>query len=495
MLTVLYDGQCEICQAGVSWIAATDTRRRVRPVAIEDADLAAYGLTEADCLTQLHVIDQTGAVRVGWDAVVTVARALPAFTPLTALDRIRPLHHTADRGYRWIAANRLALSTCRGGSCHVADVTEVRRRADSGAFWSCWSLGLLARSPLIAALGVRDQAQRIREHAATFRKRIVVIPDLLELWFLGGRVSDLVPLAFGERFCAIWYDGALLDPGSVVMRRALGRHLDAHRARDGALTAVTATHAHEEHIGNLEWVADRHHLGVYAAAATSARLRPAEAIPLERALVIGQPPSLTGPVHDAGTGVPLRAGRRLETHPAPGHCADHIVLFDPDHRIALVGDSFMGAYFSSPNAEVDSRAWITTLERLLELDVRVLVEGHGHVHTLDPAIAERTGVVIREDPRAAIEEKLTQLRWLADRIDEAATLGMAGASVTASCFPWGRRNSWETFLADETARLSTRGGFSRGELIRSFSRRPGQTLPSVLEARIGRCEDSPARPE
>ncbi|OYO16508.1 hypothetical protein BI335_10605 [Enemella evansiae] len=495
MLTVLYDGQCEICQAGVSWIAATDTHHRVRPVAIEDADPAAYGLTETECLTQLHVIDEAGTVRAGWEAVAAVARALPAFAPLTALDRIRPLHRAADRGYRWVAANRLALSTCRGGSCHVADVTDVRRRADSGAFWSCWSLGLLARLPLIAALGVRDQALRIRDHAATFRKRIVVIPDLLELWFLGGRASDLVPLAFGERFCAIWYDGAMLDPGSVVMRRSLARHLDAHTGRGGTLTAIAATHAHEEHIGNLEWAADRHHLPVYAAAATDARLRPAERIPLERALVIGQPPSLTGPTHDTTTGVPLRAGRRLDAHPAPGHCADHIVLFDPEHRVALVGDAFMGAYFSSPNAEVDSRVWIATLERLLALDVRVLVEGHGHVHTLDPAIADRTGVVIREDPRAAIEEKLTQLRWLADRIDEAAELGMEPGAVTASCFPWGRRNSWETFLADETARLATRGGFSRGELIRSFNRRPGETLPTLLEARIRSGQKTPDRVE
>lgn len=82
-------------------------------------------------------------------------------------------------------------------------------------------------------------------------------------------------------------------------------------------------------------------------------------------------------------------GRRacdLETFPTPGHCDDHICLYDRREKIlfAFAGDSFMGAKFPAPNRDVNSCVWITTLRRLLELDIEILIEWHGHVRTLRP---------------------------------------------------------------------------------------------------------------
>ena len=113
-----------------------------------------------------------------------------------------------------------------------------------------------------------------------------------------------------------------------------------------------------------------------------------------------------------------------------------------------------------------------------------MVEGHGHVHTLRDDIPDVPGVVVRGDPRAALTEKLAYLRWMADRLAEAARYGAGTNAAVAMCFPWGRRWSWERLYADELARLSTGGGFSRHELVRSFHRAPGDTLPTLLEARI-----------
>ena len=43
----------------------------------------------------------------------------------------------------------------------------------------------------------------------------------------------------------------------------------------------------------------------------------------------------------------------------------------------------MGSYFATPNPDVDSRKWLARgYERLMELDIEILVEGHGHIHTL-----------------------------------------------------------------------------------------------------------------
>ena len=90
----------------------------------------------------------------------------------------------------------------------------------------------------------------------------------------------------------------------------------------------------------------------------------------------------------------------LQVIPTPGHCDDHIVLYDPKEKVLLAGDAFMGSYFATPNPDVDSRKWLTSLERLMELDIEILVEGHGHIHTLRADIPDFPGVVIREDPRS-----------------------------------------------------------------------------------------------
>jgi hydroxyacylglutathione hydrolase len=101
----------------------------------------------------------------------------------------------------------------------------------------------------------------------------------------------------------------------------------------------------------------------------------------------------------------------------PGHCDDHIVLYDPTEKVLLAGDAFMGSYFATPNPDVDSRKWLVSLERLMELDIEILVEGHGHIHTLRADIPDLPGVVIREDPKVAISQKLAYMRWLREQIE------------------------------------------------------------------------------
>ena len=44
----------------------------------------------------------------------------------------------------WVAANRYALSKCRGGACRPSRQTDLHR-APLGPLWTCHSLGMLAR--------------------------------------------------------------------------------------------------------------------------------------------------------------------------------------------------------------------------------------------------------------------------------------------------------------------------------------------------------------
>ncbi|MGH9673287.1 MAG: MBL fold metallo-hydrolase, partial [Bryobacteraceae bacterium] len=304
----------------------------------------------------------------------------------------------------------------------------------------------------------------------------------LTLLFLGGPTADFVPVLFGERFLAIVYDGVAIDPGSTRMRTSLRRHLDAAPV---AIHTVTATHHHEEHSGNLEWLAARCGARLVLSPATVEKLR-ALRVPFMRDLVIGQPPPITGRPEPPGGAVSTEGGA-LEVIPSPGHCDDHLSFYDPREKILFAGDAFMGSYFATPNPDVDSLAWIATLERMAARGVEILVEGHGHIRTLREDIPDIPGLVVREDPVAALRSKLDFLRWVREQIDAGRREGMTAPAIVATCFPWGRRWGWERFGADLMARLLSGGEFSRGELVRSFERpEPDAVLPQVYEVRTWR---------
>jgi len=216
---------------------------------------------------------------------------------------------------------------------------------------------------------------------------------------------------------------------------------------------------------------------------TARFLMPFKKLPWVRAAIIGQPPDLKQPFHLLGESVGTESSQ-LQVIPTPGHCDDHVVLYDPREKLLLAGDAFMGSYFATPNPDVDSRSWIESLERLAALDIEILVEGHGHIHTLRADIPDFPGVVVREDPKVALLQKLDYLRWLREQIEAGFQEHLPVQVIEASCFPWGRRTSWENCATDECIRLLSLGHFSRSELVRSFVRTSSNTLPTVYEVRL-----------
>jgi glyoxylase-like metal-dependent hydrolase (beta-lactamase superfamily II) len=270
-----------------------------------------------------------------------------------------------------------------------------------------------------------------------------------------------------------------IDPGPTRLRRALARHLRNLPA--GRIRAIVATHHHEEHAGNLNWLAERSGAAIYAGEATARFLSTSPRLPWIREFMIGSRPVLKPPYRTMEASV---CG--LEPIPSPGHCDDHLCFYDRKEKILFAGDSFMGAYFSAPNPDVDSRAWIDTLHRLLELDIEILVEGHGFIHTLRPDIPDGCPLLVRQDPRQALQEKLQFCEWLRGQIEAGAAEGLPLRAVEATCFPWGRRFSVESFWNDELSRIFSGGHWSRTELVRSFARPDGSrsVLPIVYEARL-----------
>jgi glyoxylase-like metal-dependent hydrolase (beta-lactamase superfamily II)/predicted DCC family thiol-disulfide oxidoreductase YuxK len=478
---VLYDGQCEICQACVSWLNALDSEKKTicLPISAEGLPTVDSRLRLDECLQQLHVVTPEGDIYVGWDAVACLARLFPSTWLIGAAGQRFPLSNAGRLLYGFVAKNRYSLSKCRGGACRVSK-PETVRQARLGAFWSCYTLGFFIRLPLVLWAGIRAAAKRTSIFARTYRQRLNLLNGKLTILFLNAMLPNTVPLLFGELFTTVLYDGVAIDPGSPKMRRSLARHILRMKPK---ITKVIATHAHEEHVGNLNWLSKLTGAPLYVSEITARFLTPFKKLPWVRAAIIGQPPNLEQPYHLLGETVDTDSAC-LQVISAPGHCDDHVVLYDPKEKVLLAGDAFMGSYFATPNPDVDSRKWLLSLERLMELDIEILVEGHGHIHTLRIDIPDFPGVVIRQDPKDAIAEKLDYLRWLREQIEAGFKEGLPVRVIEASCFPWGRRTSWESCATDECIRLLSLGHFSRTELVRSFVRTDGDQLPTVYEVRI-----------
>ena len=479
---VLYDGQCEICQACVSWLNVLDGNKKTSPVPISAETVSNLDarLSLEDCLRQLHVLTPDRELHVGWDAVACLACLFPATWLIGELGRAFPFHMLGRLLYGWVAANRYSLSKCRGGACRVAKPETVRKRARLGTFWSCYALGFLIRLPLVAWASAAGAASRASVFLRTYGKKLELLNGKLTVLFLHGALPNAVPLLFGDLFTAVLYDGVAIDPGSPKMRRSLARHLRHMKSR---ISKIVATHAHEEHVGNLNWVSERTGAPIYVSQMTARFLTPFKTLPWARALIIGQPPNLKAPFSILAAGLSTNSGE-LQVLEAPGHCDDHIVLYDTKEKVLQAGDAFMGVYFSTPNPDVDSQKWLDTLQRLIQLDIEILVEGHGHIHTLRPDVPDFPGVVVREAPKAAMAKKTAYLRWLREQVESGLREGLPIRAIEASCFPWGRRSAWENFANDECIRLLSLGHFSRTELVRSFVRPDSSALPTVYEVRM-----------
>jgi len=131
---VVYDGQCEICQACVSWLKTLDHQSKTicLPISAEVLSKVDSRLNLDDCLRQLHVVTPEGAILVGWDAVACLARLFPPTWLIGVVGQRFPFRNAGRLLYGFVAKNRYSLSKCRGGACQVARPEAVRQQARLG---------------------------------------------------------------------------------------------------------------------------------------------------------------------------------------------------------------------------------------------------------------------------------------------------------------------------------------------------------------------------
>lgn len=119
-ITVLYDGRCRFCRGQIAMLRRCDVAGRLRFVSLHDPLVAdEFPQLSAEALErEMHVVDASGQVRAGAEAVRLLSRRLPLLWPLAL-----PLHVPGSLPlWRWlyglVARNRYRLAgRCDDGTC------------------------------------------------------------------------------------------------------------------------------------------------------------------------------------------------------------------------------------------------------------------------------------------------------------------------------------------------------------------------------------------
>ena len=229
-------------------------------------------------------------------------------------------------------------------------------------------------------------------------------------------------------------DGVLIDTGIPACAREFAGLLDASSIR-----GVMITHHHEDHAGNIEMVA-RRGIPVWVAPLTLPLVTTPEPTGAYRRLTWRAMRPLTSAL------TPF-APDSLTPIAAPGHCADHHIVWHAASRTLFSADLFLGVAVRIAHHDEDLWFGLTSLDAAAALaPARMFCAHRGFV----------------PDPVSALKAKATWTRELIDSIAAKIRRGemdaqilqseMGGESLTgwASAGEYSRRN----FIRAVRARVS-----------------------------------------
>jgi len=229
-------------------------------------------------------------------------------------------------------------------------------------------------------------------------------------------------------------DGLLVDSGCPATASEL-----VAWCRGRGIGQVVNTHHHEDHSGGDGALQRRLGLSIAAPPTAVPILADFPRLECYRRVVWGQP----GDVVAEPLGDVVETDRyRFEVIPTPGHCDDHVCLFEPRQGWLFSGDLFIHERLRYLRADEDAPGVLESLRRVLALRPRLLICSHA-------------GLV--EDACGAIERKIAYWDGLAE---QARVLRRQGLSL---------REVTDRLLGPEgmMTRVS-RGHFAKVHLIRSL---------------------------
>jgi glyoxylase-like metal-dependent hydrolase (beta-lactamase superfamily II) len=209
------------------------------------------------------------------------------------------------------------------------------------------------------------------------------------------RLSSWQGRLAGYEVSAYLLRDVLVDTGFPRGGRELAAALDLVRPR-----GVIVTHWHEDHAGNAPMLAERG-LPIRMHATGEATLRARPAIRAYRHVVWGQTPRLIAPLVDFDPAP-------LAVVPLPGHTPDHIGVWDPERRILVSGDLFLGVKVRVAHRSESPRRLVESLRVAAALEPRLILDAHRGPVT---------------DATAKLRAKIA---WLDETIQAIAELGARG---------------------------------------------------------------------
>lgn len=163
------------------------------------------------------------------------------------------------------------------------------------------------------------------------------------------------------------------------------------RFGDFRCATVINTHHHEDHTGNNRLFQDTFGAAVYAHPETLPFLEDPERIEKQmyRRIVWKRPAASSG----SPLPVSVEAGKHtLQVIHTPGHCPDHVCLYEPENGWLFSGDAFCGRRFDYLRKDEDFNQMLKSLKMLAGLDVRTIFCGFkGAVENGTEAIKAKIG--------------------------------------------------------------------------------------------------------
>jgi len=246
----------------------------------------------------------------------------------------------------------------------------------------------------------------------------------------------------------------VFDTGYAWATKTLCRYIQAERLTE-SIRYIVNSHYHEDHCGT------NHRLSeictsaqVYAHRLEIPQMMYPSSFAWYRRFLFG--PTDPHIVQTIPEHFVLSSGRKLQVIETPGHTPGHICLYDPQTKALFAGDLFIDVSVDSQLPEVNGSDWICSLQRVLELDIEILFDGHGVVLRGKEA---REGLVQKlqflEDLRARVQKVVAQNqpRTLNELVQE---IFSADSIVNAISMNEG----WMSVI--------TSGDFSRSHVIRGF---------------------------
>lgn len=287
---------------------------------------------------------------------------------------------------------------------------------------------------------------------------VTVVAPGVTMFVLNNIVTKfLARFGGGFDYAVIYFidDELFFDTGyswaSRTLKNKIFKSIDS-----GKVKYVLNSHDHEDHTGNNSLFSEHFQSAkIYSHRLAQMNVAFPPSKPWYRRFLFG--PETASVVHAIPHEFTLQSKRLLQVIHTPGHTDGHICLYDPQNQILFSGDLFIAETLDTQLEEADRPQWITSLEKVLKLDVELILDGHG--------------VVLKgNECRKALEAKLDFLCLLRQRVHQIAARGNVGQSelIKAINDTPGLVNFIS--LGEGWMSILTSGNFSRSNLIRGFLR-------------------------